>query len=356
MTISLPAAAPSMPASKVSAGSNPMLGMATPSDIKLERFAQLLLQLPAQLTPLAADADGAQQTVAQVPAAATEQESGETAAADSELPGMTAPLLVAFLGLPQPASQLAATGASGAAPLATAALDAVRAAKTPSAPAPSAIPSVALPSSQLGNEANAGLPSSAAAAAAEIAPQPSMARASMPIIADAPVQLNERHAVSTAPALIWSSPIVNAGDNALPSVRLNGTASQWQQPLRHALGEQLQLQVARGSEQAVIRLSPPMLGHIDISIRHEAGVLQVHMSASNNEVLRQLQGIGDSLRQDLSQRQYNDVSVVVAAQTRHNDGDGRQRQGGEQREQRPGQALAEADLGSSAFVLPTDSE
>ncbi|HAT33682.1 MAG TPA: flagellar hook-length control protein FliK, partial [Janthinobacterium sp.] len=54
----------------------------------------------------------------------------------------------------------------------------------------------------------------------------------------------------------------------------------------------IQLQVTRNSEQAVIRLDPPMLGRIDISIRHADGALQVTLSASNGEVLRQLQGIG----------------------------------------------------------------
>jgi flagellar hook-length control protein FliK len=85
-----------------------------------------------------------------------------------------------------------------------------------------------------------------------------------------------------------------AGD----TVKLSGPAQQWQEPLREALGERLQTQIGRNSEHATIRLEPPMLGRIDISIRHAAGTLQVNVTASNPEVLRQLQGIGDSMRND----------------------------------------------------------
>jgi type III secretion system needle length determinant len=142
-------------------------------------------------------------------------------------------------------------------------------------------------------------------------------------------------------------------------VRLAGAPSQWQQPLREALGERLQVQVGRNSEQAVIRLDPPMLGRIEISIRHEAGALQVHMSASNGEVLRQLNNIGESLRQDLIHRQYADVAVVVSSSSRNSDADnsGRQRHGSPDREEHaPGRALHEADQDASGFAFLTDSE
>jgi flagellar hook-length control protein FliK len=82
--------------------------------------------------------------------------------------------------------------------------------------------------------------------------------------------------------------------------------------LAQALGEHLQLQIARGSESAVIRLDPPSMGSIEIVIRHEAGGVQVHLNASNAEVLNQLQGIGDALRQDLMQRHQGAVSVQVS--------------------------------------------
>ncbi len=127
------------------------------------------------------------------------------------------------------------------------------------------------------------------------------------------------------------------------------------------------MQLGKNSEQAVIRLDPPMLGRIEISIRHEAGALQVNMSATNNEVLRQLHSIGDSLRQDLSQshRQYSDVAVTVSAPSRSNaggnagngsaDAEGRQQQAAREREEnQPGRALADAEQEAGSFAALAD--
>lgn len=133
----------------------------------------------------------------------------------------------------------------------------------------------------------------------------------------------------------------------------------WQQPLTDALGERLQLQTGQQGERAVIRLDPPMLGRIEIVVHQDAGgALQVHLSASNGEVLRQLHAIGDSLRLDLGQRHaQGDVTVVVADTGR--DADGRSRSGQQQQrsdDENPGEALAEAQAGaaSSRFALAAE--
>jgi flagellar hook-length control protein FliK len=144
-----------------------------------------------------------------------------------------------------------------------------------------------------------------------------------------------------------------AGQSAAPAaastgstVVLNGTPEQWQQPLREALGDRLQVQLQRNNDQAVIRLEPPNMGSIEISIRHSAGSLQVNLSASNSEVLRQLNTIGDSVRQDLSNRQFSDVAVTVSSSRAQAQAD----QGGRNGQQRsqddgrtPGRALNEDD-------------
>jgi len=144
----------------------------------------------------------------------------------------------------------------------------------------------------------------------------------------------------------------------LPAVKLSpGTPAQWRQPLAEALGDRLQLNLQRGNDQAVIRLEPPQLGRIDIAIRHEAGSLQVHLSATHGEVVRQLQTIGDSLRQDLGQRAYGDVSVVVGDASMGRDADGRSRGRPQQPEDAgPGRALAEAESGAAtAFRMGPDT-
>jgi flagellar hook-length control protein FliK len=136
------------------------------------------------------------------------------------------------------------------------------------------------------------------------------------------------------------------------------TPAQWRQPLADALGERLQFSVQRGFDQAVIRLDPPQLGRIEIAIRHEAGALQVHMTATHGEVVRQLNAIGDSLRQDLGQRQYGEVSVSVsdAGAGSGRDAEGRPRgRLPDALPDEPGRALAEAQTGPDpSFRLAHD--
>lgn len=142
------------------------------------------------------------------------------------------------------------------------------------------------------------------------------------------------------------------------SVRLTGSPEQWQQPLRAALGDRLQLQLQRNSEQAVIRLEPPNMGTVEITIRHSGGALQVNLSASNSEVLRQLNNIGDNVRQDLSQRQLGDVAVTVssgAGRGLADGGSGRQPER-EQQERTPGRALSDGADTNSTFAMLTERE
>lgn len=144
------------------------------------------------------------------------------------------------------------------------------------------------------------------------------------------------------------------------TVKLAGPPTAWRQSLQEALGERLNVQVGKNVEQAVIRLEPPQLGRIDIAIRHSAGTLEVNISATNGEVLRQLQTVSDNLRSDLSQRQFSEVAVTVAPAPRSNGaapfgdpqqgGRGRQ-QGRDQDDQEPGRALAEANNATSVFSI-----
>jgi flagellar hook-length control protein FliK len=143
------------------------------------------------------------------------------------------------------------------------------------------------------------------------------------------------------------------------TVALAGPPTAWRQSLREALGERLQMQAGRGLEQAVIRLDPPNLGRIDIAIRHIAGSLEVTLSATNGEVLRQLHAVSDNLRNDLAQRQYAEVAVTVAPAPRNaaanpfsGDAQGRGRQGErEQDQQAPGLGLFDDGPATSGFSL-----
>jgi flagellar hook-length control protein FliK len=160
---------------------------------------------------------------------------------------------------------------------------------------------------------------------------------------------------SVGPAVAWSGSVAagsasagaSAGSAAV-AVASSGVASR--SSLVQTLGDRLQVQIARGSESAVIRLDPASMGSIEISIRHEGGGIQVHLSASNSDVVAQLHAIGDSLRQDLNQRHQGDVSVQVSGGTR--DAPGRQRSSSHDEED-PGRALQDEANGdrSPSFAL-----
>jgi flagellar hook-length control protein FliK len=153
-----------------------------------------------------------------------------------------------------------------------------------------------------------------------------------------------------------AQPTANAP--AAGTVKLAGPPTAWRQSLQEALGERMHVQVGKGIEQAVIRLEPPQMGRIDIAIRHNAGALEVNISATNSDVLRQLQTLSDNLRSDLSQRQFTEVAVTVAPAPKNNaapfgdpqQGRGRQ-QGREHEDKQPGRALADANDNPSGFSL-----
>ncbi len=184
----------------------------------------------------------------------------------------------------------------------------------------------------------------AAAPAAEAAP-----------VADAPAPLAAGAVAPSQPAVPASSELKLAA----------ATPAAWQQPLREALGDRLQLQLSRNIDQAVIRLDPPNLGRIEIAIRHMAGTLEVNISATHTEVVRQLHTISDTMRSDLAQRQlgqfsqFTEVAVNVTTAARGASGQqqafdqqGRQRQQDRAAEDNgPGRALAEAGNPSSTFSL-----
>lgn len=161
-----------------------------------------------------------------------------------------------------------------------------------------------------------------------------------------PLRRDEVAALVTTPGTDTGAAPVHATESASAVASTARAVPAHGPALLQALGERLQVQIAQRSEHAVIRLDPQAMGSVEIVLRHEAGALQVQLSASHPDVQRQLQSISDALRQDLSQRQYTDVSVNVAAQP--GDADGRRRQGGQpQAEERPGRALAEAERGAS---------
>lgn len=124
--------------------------------------------------------------------------------------------------------------------------------------------------------------------------------------------------------------------------------STWPRHLESALKERLDVQLGNGVDHAVIKLSPPMLGALEISIKHEAGALSVQLHASNSEVTKQLQSITEHLRNDLSLKEYTSVAVEVRNTSTDKDGSSKQQTASQDE---VGQGLAELDEENTEFGL-----
>lgn len=200
-------------------------------------------------------------------------------------------------------------------------------------------------------------------------PQAAEARAATPLQSAAPAA-DTKPAADAAPAAAaaadrpaanWSIASAAPASTRLAAdstVTLAGPPTAWRQTLHEALGERLNLQLSNRAEHAVIRLEPPLLGRVDIAIRHSAGALEVTISATHGEVLRQLNAVSDNLRGDLAARQFTDVAVTVTQAPRaahaapQGDAQGRGRQPGhEQQPKDPGRALADAGDPAATFTL-----
>jgi len=297
----------------------------------------------------------------------------ETAAPESDVPAdeqqaADTPLLGA-MAMSMPLMPLMQIGQATLAAMA-AALPGVPAAKeaAPAADTDFSLPGATAPARREGRVEPAAVPLAAPALPMAEAPvEPAQGAASKAGPPAAPTEAlasnGDAQQDQTAPATERSvaagvAPAPGATLRTADTVTLSGPPTAWRQTLQEALGERMQLQVGKNAEQAVIRLEPPMLGRVEIAIRHSAGSLEVHITATHGEVLRQLQSVSEGLRNDLAQRQFSDVSVNVAPAPRAANGapmfaggEGRGRQQESQQEQGPGQALAEANLGTSPFSL-----
>lgn len=371
------------------AGTAPAQDAGTPVDPLL---AAALPATPAQVLPfqqwIGLDpslAETEPEATAEAPAAAPDEAQSQDAApadqaAEVLLGAMSAPLLPANLPSALPAMMMAMPGAkpeprlpandanahAAVAPL-------TEAAAAPSAPARAPLDAAAL--------APASPMATTAATAAAVSPA---VRADVAATVQAPAAASGAKPASlsidaggtdgavtdgvsntgTFGVAAANQPASTRGGDTLA---LAGPPAAWRQTLHEALGERLQLQAGRGVEQATIRLEPPMLGRIDIAIRHSAGNLEVHIAASNSEVLRQLNTVSDALRSDLAGRQFSSVSVSVGETPRAQataqagnqpgqqnqagaDAQGRGRQPG-QEGRSPGLALNDAGDAGSLFSM-----
>ncbi|WP_145586699.1 flagellar hook-length control protein FliK [Yersinia rochesterensis] len=123
--------------------------------------------------------------------------------------------------------------------------------------------------------------------------------------------------ISAVTPTILSHITNNSAEVAAPRMEsqltLVANQKEWSQQLHNVLGERLQLQVEDKVRHATIRLDPPHMGKIDISVHMEGGKLQVHINASQGDVYRALQQSCAELRQTLTGQNSAAVEVQISA-------------------------------------------
>ncbi|HEY0585881.1 MAG TPA: flagellar hook-length control protein FliK [Pseudoduganella sp.] len=330
------------------------------ADDKTAAAAAVATMLPAMGNlPLAGVPGATPDSVAAVAAALTAAPASKASASDSAL----------LLRQQAQASALAAreTGADAGAqaesakvpqtPVATL-LDA-RAAMLAAATRTAAAPAQPTGSPAAGNRSSASEALGAAlnalqGQAADSTAAPLAAKDSASLLADSQRQPTDAGALPGFRSVLANVAAAQPGD----ALQLSGSPEQWQQPLRAALGDRLQLQLARNDERAVIRLEPPNMGSVEISVRHSGGSLQVNIAATHSEVVRQLNAIGDTVRQDLAQRQFGEVAVTVSSSNARSlaDGGQQQRQPQSEQQRQPGRALDGEEAGATTFAMSDERE
>lgn len=110
-----------------------------------------------------------------------------------------------------------------------------------------------------------------------------------------------------------------AASAVMPGAPGQALHARWGEQMVQALRNSAQVQIQQRIQHATIRLDPPHMGSLEVSVSHEAGRVQVHINATHADVARMLSQGSERLRQDLAEQNFVHVSVSVSA-----DADGRQ--------------------------------
>lgn len=120
-----------------------------------------------------------------------------------------------------------------------------------------------------------------------------------------PITSATNSAAAMTPSAQWAPIHVAHNGNA-------ATESSWQQQLVQSLGERLTVQVSQQLKQAHVRLDPPDLGRIDMTVRLDGDRLSVQLQASHPVVRDALTQQMDRLRADLTMQPGQNVNVSVS--------------------------------------------
>ena len=106
-------------------------------------------------------------------------------------------------------------------------------------------------------------------------------------------------AAATEPAFQWKAD------------QLGLQSSQWGQKLVYLLSDKINLQLGQQIQRAQIRLDPPQLGLIELSVSVDGERTTVQLYASNNQMRDAMQQNLEQLRQQLAQRLGNEQLLDI---------------------------------------------
>ncbi len=128
-----------------------------------------------------------------------------------------------------------------------------------------------------------------------------------------------RMAASSAVAGATTAPLTSSGllvpsflsPSASSPLVVDTSRSTWSQQLVDSLGERVHLQASQQLQQATIRLDPPELGRLEVTVRQEHDRLSVQISTSNSSLRDALQESREQLRQILIPEYGAGVEVEI---------------------------------------------
>jgi Flagellar hook-length control protein len=96
------------------------------------------------------------------------------------------------------------------------------------------------------------------------------------------------------------------------TLKLHGPETKWGEQLLQALRDNVEVQIRQRVQNTTIRLDPPELGKMEITLTHEQGRLNVQISAQHSDVVRLLQQTSDRLRHELVAQNFTQVDVEIS--------------------------------------------
>ena len=154
----------------------------------------------------------------------------------------------------------------------------------------------------------------------QVAIQPSVSLSKLELVALSQSAQSKMVFTESRESTGQKSTLVNAFSASAPAPesfewhkeKLKEAPSEWGQRLLHVLGDKVKLQIGQQLQRAQIRLDPPNLGSIEISINIEGDKTSVSLTSSNAQVRDAIAQTLDQLRQSLSQNSSTTVDVNLS--------------------------------------------